>query len=587
MLSLFVDAGVALVCLSVSAYLYRYQTNNHENLTAPLSPAQGYILENQVTHARRLPVAAAHAFTYPTLSLLVSLNALEDNTLNLGRGWLFGYGGIWGRLVGLRASPYFADKTGADIRGKLDEVLRDRGFGCEGESRVLEDAWMMTMPSFLGFEGINPLTVYFGYKAAELWLIVLEIHNTFGETHVHVLEIGRNEDLPGSRPKGFDHQWTFLREFHVSPFNDRSGFYTVSIRSPTHSPIPSSTWTTHTSPRPAIRVHLHTSSLSSLDSTSIPGPLKLTALLRPTSTHPLTTSNLLYVLSRAPFTLLLSLPRILAQAWTLHYRKRLDAFLRPEPLPPPPTSTSPETHQSGGGIKWLSAGPLERYARRRVEAFLREQVEEQHVRITIAAADPALPDHVLLPSSPRRTTCSKGEDDNEDIPHLVITYLAPRFFTLLFTCPSAEHALLLGCDTEGLFKVSRRELFLSVFSSRTSPLSAPPPLPSPDLTPTQRLRNAAIPASILLRLPFRVPVRHPLDPCPSSLEGVKAALALRVLFVLEHVERWAFELVGARVVRGGEPWRKWERAGRVFEGGEAGQEVEELKEWGSVWREKE
>jgi DUF1365 family protein len=132
--------------------------------------SRAYVLENQVTHARLLPVDARHAFTYPTLSLLLSLNALEDHSLDLARGWIFGYGGRWARLVGLRAAPYLSP-TGGSLRQRLETVLRDRGFTDE-----LEDAWMMTMPSLLGFEGINPLTVYFCYNpAGEFFLAVFEV----------------------------------------------------------------------------------------------------------------------------------------------------------------------------------------------------------------------------------------------------------------------------------------------------------------------------------------------------------------------------------------------------------------------------
>lgn len=137
---------------------------------------KGYILENQVTHARLLPVESKHAFTYPSLSLLLSLNALEDHSLDLGQGWIFGYGGRWARLVGIRPAPYLSD-NGGSIRERLEKVLVDRGFADGG----LEDAWMMTMPSLLGFEGINPLTVYFCYRpGGKFFLTVLEVSSILG-----------------------------------------------------------------------------------------------------------------------------------------------------------------------------------------------------------------------------------------------------------------------------------------------------------------------------------------------------------------------------------------------------------------------
>lgn len=135
---------------------------------------EAYVLQNQVTHVRFLPAPSKHSFVYPTVSLLVSLNALESKKLDLLGGWLFGYGGIWGRLTGLRASGYLYDGQGDNrsIKSKLIDVLDQYGHaGCE-----LQDAWLMTMPSFLGIQGINPLSVYFCYKqGGSLWLVVLEV----------------------------------------------------------------------------------------------------------------------------------------------------------------------------------------------------------------------------------------------------------------------------------------------------------------------------------------------------------------------------------------------------------------------------
>ena len=42
--------------------------------------------------------------------------------------------------------------------------------------------WLVTMPSFVGFEGINPLSVWYIYsEKREMTCVILEVHNTFGE----------------------------------------------------------------------------------------------------------------------------------------------------------------------------------------------------------------------------------------------------------------------------------------------------------------------------------------------------------------------------------------------------------------------
>ncbi|KAJ6464266.1 hypothetical protein C8R47DRAFT_1026218, partial [Mycena vitilis] len=495
---------------------------------------RGYILENSVTHARLFPAESTHAFTYPTLSLLLSLNALEDHSLDLGRGWIFGYGGRWARLVGLRPAPYLTD-NGSTIRQRLEEVMLDRGFGAD-----LDDAWMMTMPSLLGFEGINPLTVYFCYRPGGVFfLTVLEVHNTFGESHVYCLELDKSEDKISSG--GFDHQWTFPRAFHVSPFNDRRGFYTVSIKSPTHPPTGVCVSAKPpTPPRPSVRVHLHT---ESDDPVPAPGPLKLTALLRPTSATPLTSRSLISALSRAPFDLFLSFARIVYVAYILHYKKRLDVYIRPEPVSATWTSpgSAPPLHPVEGGVRWLEEGLFEGYARRQVEAFLRRRVDEAGVAVSLVPANPSVPSRTFSPAN------------DDDAPRLTISYLSPRVFTMLLLCPSPAHALLLG-TTERILYASPAELFLTTFA-------APPSPPGARISRRQRIRSRPIGRA----LPLAIPARHALDNTALLGSCVGAAIVWALLF-LERVEEWVFGVARARPVRGLEPWKQWERAARAHAG---------------------
>jgi DUF1365 family protein len=156
------------------------------------------------THARLLPTPSKHAFSYPLLYIGVDVDALEAGELDLGYR-RFKYGGVAGRLLGLRSRAYLTpdltpslgmgeedkgqvegsrrqvDKgTGRSLRQKVEDLLREYGLASEQVGRI----WMLTMPSFLGFEGINPLTVWYIYQSdgsRELLAVILEVHNTFGE----------------------------------------------------------------------------------------------------------------------------------------------------------------------------------------------------------------------------------------------------------------------------------------------------------------------------------------------------------------------------------------------------------------------
>jgi DUF1365 family protein len=169
------DGFVSLSCLGLSYVIYSFscESSPYNARTFP----QAYILRSITSHARFLPVDSRHAFTYPVLSLLLPLSALEPGKLSLLNGFLFSFGGIHGRILGLRSAGYLYDDGGKEpsIRKKLVEALGKFGIGLSGDQ--LDDAWILTMPSYCGFEGINPLTVYFCYRkdCPELWIVVLEV----------------------------------------------------------------------------------------------------------------------------------------------------------------------------------------------------------------------------------------------------------------------------------------------------------------------------------------------------------------------------------------------------------------------------
>lgn len=182
-----------------------------------------YIINGSTSHVRFLPTESKHSFTYPTLSLLVSLRDLELNNLDLGwRKLLFAYAPKRFSLTALSPDSYLQDDSstkGVSMVQKIYRLLDDRCMNAAADQ--LGDIWTMTMPSLLGFVGVNPLTVHFCYdkKSLALLLTILEasnpliyaselryadtcfqVHNTFGERHVYILKVGVDEDE--EKPKG-------------------------------------------------------------------------------------------------------------------------------------------------------------------------------------------------------------------------------------------------------------------------------------------------------------------------------------------------------------------------------------------------
>ncbi len=254
----------------------------------------------------------------------------------------------------------------------------------------------------------------------------------------------------------FDHQWSFARAFHVSPFNDRLGTYAVSVR----APFPHSDSDVIL---PLIRVRLHTPA----------GLLKFSASLRATYAAPFRTHTVLAALLTHPFILFLTLPRILCQATVLHYRRRLDVYKRPEPKPVS-WSTAPSITTTtiaapalikGGGIGWQHPTLLERAARRTVNTFLARRADVLGVCITLQPGNP---------SAKIQRFFGTHHDDGV-ARELVISYLSPRFFTLLVLAGDARTALRRGDGSRGKragdvreFMVSDEALFCEVFDARAA-----------------------------------------------------------------------------------------------------------------------
>jgi hypothetical protein len=218
--------------------------------------------------------------------------------------------------------------------------------------------------------------------------------------HVYVLRTGVGEEDKSELTAGHHHAWIFPRTFHVSPFNNRAGYYRLDIQDPfLHAP--STTDAGAAFPKFKVTLNL-------LTTTHTP---KLYAVLlnHPTQPPGLITLRTIInsVILRQPWSLLLTTPRILAQAWTLHYRKHLIVYPRPEPFHSTPQlsnsdSDSEETLVSdspgleegwnpverdllriGRAIGWQAVGSTERYAGRLVRDWLEGRCKEVGIGLRI------------------------------------------------------------------------------------------------------------------------------------------------------------------------------------------------------------
>lgn len=240
-----------------------------------------------VMHARLAPVE--HAFHYPAFVFALDVDELAglDRKLRL-------FGANRGSLFSLHEADYLGDRNG-DLRGKLERRIATAGGAFDLDRIVL-----VTTPRVLGHV-FNPVSFYYCYDADEqLAGVVAEVNNTFGEGHVYVLPSAeaRFDDDDNAR-------WRAAKEFHVSPFNDLGGDYAFRL-----APL---------GRRLDVRIDIRREGGCAFRS-------RLSG-----SARPLSDAGLLRLAATYPLTAALTLPRILWQAYKLHYRRGLPVFEKPAP----------------------------------------------------------------------------------------------------------------------------------------------------------------------------------------------------------------------------------------------------------------
>lgn len=515
---------------------------------------------------------------------------------------------------------------------KLAYELRERGFlqagpqdGSGGDWRKeLGQVWTVTMPSIARITGINPLTVHYCYRPGvkgkergDFWLVVLEVHNTFSERHIYVLEAGKNEDgiaEKEGRRGGYDHQWTFPRSFHVSPFNDRGGYYRLFLKEP---------FAAGSEPTPfnlGIRLLL----LVEADSTTAVQPnsdnagpklvKKMMATLDslppppPKSTHrtgryvrALSPATLYAALMRQPFDLFLTFVRILYEAARLHFVRRLDAFGRPDMvqvpeaaplsgfdgvgLPPPLNKIQPHRSAADGkvegsvGLVYPEPGWAEVTAKKHVKEMIRRRMkvleeEGESWTVRVESTDPADPGLHLI--------SDKADGKAKELTLYTRSY---GLYVDLMTYQPACLALLLGSVVGRRWGVNSLNAFDAFF----------PNLALPDRGIRKKhfdfLLNAHLSSSpdsdrekaLQSLQKFGISTNTPSSTGKQNQkEDRKVTTALWMGYLAAAAEKGAFGLLGARYVKGTEPWLELSRGLKYIEAKAAG-EVEWDTKLGSVY----
>ena len=167
----------------------------------------------RVMHHRLRP--KRHRFVYRVFTLMLDIDRLEMTAKKL-RLFSFGKANIFSfhnRDHGWR--------DGGSLRPWVEHQLLRNDI-----STPAAHIRLLAMPRFLGYV-FNPLSIYYCYnREKQLFAIIYEVKNTFGDQHAYVLPVSKNHSKSGL----FHHRCR--KNFYVSPFIENHGNYKFGLNKP-------------------------------------------------------------------------------------------------------------------------------------------------------------------------------------------------------------------------------------------------------------------------------------------------------------------------------------------------------------------
>lgn len=272
-----------------------------------------------LSHARTREVS--HGFDYD-----LHLYALDIDELDLLDRSTFWFGHNRIRPLALHDRDYLYP-AGEDLREKVLRALRENGM-------ALVPARIVLITALRQFHYVfNPASFFYCYDTSgRLACVLVQVNNTFGETHLYVLA-----------PEGADGGFIASKEFHVSPFFPRRGRYEFRFSEPGEEL--------------KVSIAYYLDDVLALEASFVG------------AARPMDASNMARVFLGHPLRAALTFPRIVVQAARLYFGKKLKVYPKPDPA-------------SGMTIRHAPPTFLDRLGRRALRRFLR-QLDRGRLTLTL------------------------------------------------------------------------------------------------------------------------------------------------------------------------------------------------------------
>ncbi|SPN97428.1 uncharacterized protein DNG_00942 [Cephalotrichum gorgonifer] len=299
---------------------------------APTETGKPVFYKCRTTHRRMFPEKHAFGNSYLVVGIPVGWKGQSGGILSAEApkaGWFVGRA-AWFEV---RAEDHL-QRGGAELglRGKLDAYLAAEGV----DPAKYPSAYLITAPRALGYS-FNPVSFWYLYdNTGTLEAVICEVNNTFDERRMYLVSRDETQRKLGdsslvSEPGAISEsqgdkqdvppriQQSFLKDFHVSPFNSRKGHYSIKANDPLE---------------PGARDPCGFDTTITLSSSK--GHPKLIARLfslgSPLDPATLAPMEKLGLILGWGWVGLLTFPRIVKEAGALWFVRGLHVWFRPEPL---------------------------------------------------------------------------------------------------------------------------------------------------------------------------------------------------------------------------------------------------------------